>query len=179
MKHDPPLPLPDSCDLCQQQLSECADSGEPLAPEFQAHVAGCADCTRFAERWLAAPPLILARPVAAVADAALRARILRAAAPSNVVRFPTLAANRSSRTALLGRIAACLALAGFSYWLLNPTVSRAPSHPARSGGPTLTQGLLQMEDGTKREQQALQTALVDGSRQVRGDVAWSVSALEL
>ena len=73
---------------------------------------------------------------------------------------------------------ACLALAGLTYWLLNPTVPRVPNHVAEAAVPTLTQGLLQMEDETRRKQHALQTALVGSSRQVRGDVAWSMSVLE-
>ena len=36
-----------------------------------------------------------------------------------------------------------------------------------------------MEDRTKHEQAVLRTALADGGREVRGNVAWSVSALEL
>ncbi len=179
MKHDSLIRLPKNCELCQQQLSEMADSGQPLTTELHNHLNGCAACARFAEQWLSGPPAVLTRPVSAVPDAALRDRILRAAAPSNVVRFPIPMNGLSSQTAWLGRIAACLAVAGFSYWLLNPTVSHVPNHPAKPAAPTLTQGLLQMEDGTKREQRALQAALVDSSRQVRGDVAWSMSALEL
>ena len=55
--------------------------------------------------------------------------------------------------------------------------------PARdaqaAAAPTLSQGLAQMEGQSKHEQEALRTAVVDGGRTVRGNVAWSVSALEL
>ena len=179
MKHDPLISLPTGCELCQQQISESVDSGAPLTSELRAHLAGCDACTRFAEQWLSGPPTVLAQPASSVPDAALRERILRVAAPSNVVRFPTPGASGSSHTAWLGRIAACLALSGFSYWLLNPIVSRVPSRPAEAVAPTLTQNFLQMENGTKREQQALQAAVVDSGRQVHKDVAWSMSALEL
>ena len=104
---------------------------------------------------------------------------LDAAALRGTVPFPADPAGRPPWTVWLGRIAAGLAVAGFAYWLLNPTASPVVSAPATASAPTLTQGLAQMEGRTKHEQKVLRTALADGGREVRGNVAWSVSALEL
>ena len=174
------IPLADDCEASQRQLSDHADSGEALTPELQAHLDACPACARFAAQWLQGPPTELVRPVPAVAASGLRARILDAMDPPNVVRFPGPGAPRAPWTTWLGRIAACLALAGFSYWLLNPAPTPVRPNPATAASaPTLTQSLAQMEDRTHHEQAVLQTALVDGGRQVRGNVAWTVSALEL
>ncbi len=96
-----------------------------------------------------------------------------------MIRFPAAPAVRPAWTAWLGRAAAGLAVAGLAYWLLNPAASPVKDAPAASAGPTLTGNLAQMEDRTKHEQAVLQTALIDGGSEVRGNVAWSVSALDL
>ncbi len=180
MTHDPFTHAGAGCEPIQRQLSELADSGAPMTPELQGHLEACAECAQFAERWLPGPPAELTRPVSTVPDIALRERILDAAAQPNVVRFPVSSATPPSWSTWLGRIAAGLALAGLAYWLLNPVASPLkPPDTAAVSSPTLTQSLTQIEGSTRHEQTAVQTALVDGGRQVRGDVAWSVSALEL
>ena len=168
-----------SCDTFQEQLSEIADSGAAPSPDLRAHLDRCDECARFAEQWLTAPPLQLSQPVLATPVGPLRERILDAATLPRIAQFPAAPASRPTWTAWLGRIAAGLAVAGFAYWLLNPAASPVGNVPATASAPTLTQGLAQMEDHTKHEQEVLRTALADGGREVRGNVAWSVSALEL
>ena len=179
MKHETLAPGPEGCEAIQQQLSEIADSGAAVTPAIQAHLSSCDACSQFAARWLQGPPAELARPVPAAPAVRLRESILDAAALPNVVPFPAPAVSRLSWPSWLGRLAACVALAGFSYWLLNPVPSPVARTSAAASPPTLTQSLTQMENRTAHEQAVVQTALVDGGRQVRGDVAWSVSALEL
>ncbi len=171
----PPL---ESCEAFQQQISESADAGTPLAPELLSHLQSCAACRRFAEIWFPAPPAALTRPVPVTDDSQLRERILKAAARAEVIPFP-VAAHRVNRIAWIGRAAACLAFAGLAYWLLNPKLSVVHTQSVAATTPTLAQSLAQVEDGTKREQQVLQTALVDGGQHVGSDVEWTMSALEL
>ncbi len=179
MNPDPSFPPPEGCEACQQLISEFADLGAPLTPALQAHLQTCAECQRFAEVWFPEPPAALRRPVPAVDDERLRERILRAAAEPEIIPFPATAARHVNWTAWSRRAAACLVFAGLAYWLLNPQPS-----PVRKPGvvaiqPTLGQSLAKAEDDTKREQQVLQTALVDGGQRVHRDVAWTMSALEL
>ena len=171
--------LSESCDTFQEQLSEIADTGAAPSPGLRAHLDRCDACARFAEQWLTALPLELAHPVLAKPVGPLRERILDAATLPRIAQFPANPASRPTWTAWLGRIAAGLAVTGFAYWLLNPTASPVGNAPATASTPILTQGLAQMEDQTKHEQKVLRTALADGGREVRGNVAWSVSALEL
>ena len=179
MKHDPFSPVPEGCEAAQRQLSDSADAGETLTPALQVHLRVCPECTRFADEWLDGPPEVLARPVPTVVDPELRARILDAAALPPVIRFPAPAGRPSSWPVWFGRAAACLALAGLTYWLLNPAATPVRQPATAASAPTLTQSLAQMEDRTKHEQAVVQTALVDGGREVRGNVEWTVSALEL
>ena len=179
MTPDPFSRPSEHCDAFQEQLSELADSGAAPSPDLRAHLDRCDECSRFADQWLAAAPpelfqLVLAGPVGT-----LRERILDAATLPGIIRFPADSGSRPPWTAWLGRVAAGLAVAGFAYWLLNPAASPVGHAPATASAPTLTQGLAQMEDRTKHEQEVLRTALADGGREVRGNVAWSVSALEL
>ncbi len=167
------------CEAIQQLLSEKADTGAALTPELQMHVDSCAACADFAEQWLPGPPAALARRLPGVPDPALRERILDAAAHPNIVDFPVPAVRRTPWATVLGRIAACLVLAGFSYWLLNPAASPVRPRPASPSAPMLTQGLLQMEGKTKHEQDVLRSAVAAGGSRVSSNVAWTVSALEL
>ena len=178
MKQDPFLPALEGCEDFQFQLSDLADAGAAPTPELQAHLRTCPACARFAETWLPGPPAALARPIGSLPGDGLRARILDAAAAPVAVPFPVPAAGgRQPWVTWLGRIAAAAAVAGFSYWLLNPATTQPRKRPTAT--PTLSQGLSAMENRSKREQQAVQTALVDGGREVQGNVAWSVSALDL
>ncbi len=179
MRNDPFIHVPTGCEACQWQLSELADSGALQTPELRAHLAGCVECAEFAEQWLHEAPAALARPVSTTVATPLRERILDAAARPDIVRLPAPTARRPAWTALFGRVAACLALAGFAYWLLNPVASPVVHRPSAAVGPTLEQGLTQMENKSRHEQEVLETALADGGRQVQGNVAWSVSALDL
>ena len=163
----------------QAELSEIADSGAAPTPALRDHLERCDDCARFAAQWLPGPPAGLARPVSAAPVGPLREQILDAATPPRIIRWPASPARRIPGTAWLGRIAAGLAIGGLSYWLLNPTSAPVHDHPATASAPTLSQGLARMEGESKHEQAVLQTALVDGGREVRGNVAWSVSALDL
>jgi hypothetical protein len=179
MTPDPFSRVPASCDAFQEQLSEIADSGAAPGPDLRAHLERCDECARFAEQWLTAPPPELARSILANAADPLRERILDAATLPRISQFRSPPASRLPWAAWLGRIAAGLAVAGFAYWLLNPAASPVGNAPATASAPTLTQGLAQMENRTKHEQALLRTALADGGREVRGNVLWSVSALEL
>lgn len=173
-------------DAVQAQLSESADSGAPLTPELRAQVEADPACAEFAGTWLQGPPAaLLAGPASGASDAALRERILDAAAlPSNVVGFSPpplpLPAGHPPRTVWLARIAAALVVSALAYWLLDPVRSTGVRRPAVAGRePTLSQSFLQTENRSKREQQTIRTALVDGGREVNGNVAWAVSALDL
>lgn len=180
MKDDFSLRPPEECDACQQQISELADAGAALPDDLQAHVAACETCARFAGQWLPGPPAALAGTVVpTAADSHLRERILDAAAPQNVVRFPEAAARRAPWAIWSGRVAAAVALGGFAYWLLNPAATPVENQSKLASTPTVTQEMARLEGRTKREQQLLQTAVVDGGREVDRNVAWSVSALEL
>ncbi len=173
------------CDAVQAQLSELADSDAPLPPDLSAHLAACPACARFAELWLAGLPTELTLPpLATDTDNALRDRILAAAFvnPPNVVPFSTstnITTTRPPLTFWLGRVAAGLAVASLAYWLLDPQRSTGTRRPAVAVAPTLSQTFLKTENKSRREQRAIQAALVDGGRQVDGNVAWAVSALEL
>ena len=173
---------PADCEAVQSQLSELADTGAPMTPELQTHLASCAKCALFAEHWLQGPPAVLTRSVPALLDTRLRERILDAnTAPLNVVRFQqTLAATvRPPWTMWLGRIAACALLAGFSYWLLNPMPTQVRVTQLSTPEPTLVQSFTQMEDQTRNEQEVLHAAFLKGTRRVRGTMSRSMSALEL
>ena len=173
---------PVDCEAVQSQLSELADTGAPMTPELQAHIASCAGCALFAEQWLQGSPAVLARSVPALPDTRLRERILDAnSAPSNIVRFQQTpaATARPSWTVWLGRIAACALLAGFSYWLLNPVPTQIRVVQSETPVPSLVQSFTQMEDQTRNEQEVLHAALVKGTRRVRGTMSRSMSALEL
>ncbi len=172
-------PPPEGCEACQQQVSESADAGALLTPALQVHLQSCAECQGFAEVWFPQPPAVLRRPVPGADNETLRERILHAAAGPEIIAFPATTARRTNWTAWSSRAAACLVFAGLAYWLLNPQPS-----PVRKPGvvviqPTLGQSLAKVEDDTKREQQVLRTALVDGGQRVHSDVEWTMSALEL
>jgi hypothetical protein len=178
MKQDPFIPALAGCEEFQFQLSELADAGAAPTPELLAHIQTCDECARFAETWLPGPPEALSQSVGGLPDVGLRERILDAATAPNVVAFPVPATGgRQPWVAWLGRVAACAALVGFSYWLLNPMRSQPGKRATVT--PTVAQGLSEMENRSKREQQAVQTALVDGGREVQGNLAWSASALDL
>jgi anti-sigma factor RsiW len=172
------------CDAYQEQLSATVDAGAPLAPALRAHLEACEECAAFSALWLSGAPAELVSSSGESVDERLRATILNRAAqpagaaePPVVVPFvrPDTAARRA--TQWLGRIAAGLVLAGLAYWLLNPRPE--PVRRQAPPVPTLAEGFAQVEGQSSHEQQVLQSALVDGGREVRGNVAWSLSALEL
>lgn len=147
-----------------------------MPPALQTHLDGCAACAQFAEQWLPGAPGVLQEPLNVPADISLRERILRAASLPEVTRF----APRQTLMPWIGRMAAVLVAAGFAYWLSNPEPAEVrPAPPVAEAAPTLTRSLVEMETQSKHQEQLVQTALVDGGRHVRGNVAWSVSALEL
>lgn len=179
MNPDPVSPMPEGCEAFQRLLSEAADAGAPLTPELQAHIRSCAECAGFAELWHPKPPAVLTRPMAVSGSDRLRERILEAASKPETVPFPVVAERRAGWMAWTRRIAACLVLTGLAWWLLDPTHSQVTTHNSAATERTLTQSLAHTENRMKHEQEILQTALVDGGQHVRGDVEWTLSALDL
>ena len=177
MNPDADSPALEGCETFQRQISDAADASAPLTPEIQAHLRSCADCAGFAEAWFPKGPVALDRPITVSKDNRLRQRILDAAEPETVP-FPGAADRRTAWTAWVGRIAACLALTGLAWWLLDPTHSQIQTHNSAAAERTLAQSLAHTEYRMKHEQEILQTALADGGQRVRGDVEWTLSALE-
>ena len=173
---------PEGCDAIQLQISEAADTGGPLSAEIQAHLSGCEACAHFAATWLQGPPAPLARPVAEVTRFhGLRERILNAqAAPRNIVPFPSPASfSRPAAVVWLGRIAACAALVGFAYWLLNPVVSPVGPDRTAAESPSMTRTVTRLENQRREEGEILRSAIVEGGSRVQRDATWSMSSLEL
>lgn len=177
MNPDADSPTLEGCEAFQRQISDAADADAPLPPEIQAHLRSCADCAGFAETWFPKVPSALDRPIAVSENERLRQRILDAAEPE-VIPFPGAADRRTAWTAWAGRIAAGLALTGLAWWLLDPTHSQVKTPNNAATERTLAQSLAHTEYRMKHEQEILQTALADGGQRVRGDVEWTLSALE-
>ena len=178
MNPDAESPTLESCEAFQRQISDAADARAPMPAEIQAHLQSCADCAGFAKIWFPNPPPVLAEPIAVANDDRLRERIIEAASAPKTVPFPVASERRANWNAWSARVAACLALTGLGWWLLDPTHSRPETHSSAAAERTLAQSLAHTEYRAKHEQEILQTALVDGGQHVRSEVEWTLSALE-
>ncbi len=180
-------PAPQSCDAIQMELSDFADQSPApaLPPEIREHLAHCAHCAHFARLWLnrAAAPIAALQVGPAPVSPTLRDNILSRAgeaSATNVVPASQFRAWRGLGREMLAKAAALVALAAFSYWLLQPHyVEPPPKTSAAALAPrALAQSIAAAEAPMARERDALRLDAMHGRDQLRQAIRSSFFLVE-